>query len=161
MSGDASYSIKDIKELISSMTDVKYFMLMSEDNAVTEAFIKAVITSITNKEVTGDWRGYFEWVSTEEFASESRLLNNAILIPAILDNKPLRKGFIIGKDPFVFIVVSEPNIVGFIIEGGGDYETHYLFFDGFDINTQENRKVLIRTKALSNGGAFYRVTSTT
>jgi hypothetical protein len=55
--------------------------------------------------------------------------------------------------------VSEPNITGFIIEGGGDYETHYLFFDGFDINTQENRKVLIKTRALTNGGAFYRVTS--
>jgi len=159
MSGDASYSVKDIKELISSMVDVKYFMLMSEDNAVTEAFIKAVITSITNKEVVGDWRNYFEWVTTEEFANESRLLNNAILIPAVIDNQPLRKGFIIGKNPFTFIVVSEPNITGFIIEGNGDYETHYLFFDGFDINTQENRKVLIKTKALSNGGAFYRVTS--
>jgi len=159
MSGDASYSIKDIKELISSMTDVKYFMLMSEDNVVTEAFIKAVITSITGKEVVGDWRGYFEWVTTEEFASESKLLNNAILIPAVIDNQPLRKGFIVGKNPFAFIVVSEPNITGFIIEGNGDYETHYLMFDGFDINTQENRKVLIRTRALTNGGAFYRVTS--
>jgi hypothetical protein len=159
MSGDASYSIKDIKELISSLGDVKYFILMSEDTVVTEAFIKAVITSITGKEVDGDWRGYFEWVSTEEFASESKLLNNAIMIPAILDNQPLRKGFIIGKDPFVFIVVSEPNITGFIIERSGDYETHYLFFDGFDINTQEDRKVLIKTRALTNGGAFYRVTS--
>jgi hypothetical protein len=159
MSKDSSYSIKDIKELISSMADVKYFMLMSEDSVVTEAFIKSIITSITNKEVVGDWRSYFEEVSTEEFANESRLLNNAIMIPAILDNQPLRKGFIIGKNPFTFIVVSEPNITGFIIEGGGDYETHYLFFDGFDINTQENRKVLIRTRALTNGGAFYRVTS--
>jgi len=159
MSGDASYSIKDIKELISSMGDVKYFMLMSEDNVVTEAFIKAVITSITGKEVVDDWRNYFEWVTTEEFASESKLLNNAILIPAVIDNQPLRKGFIIGKNPFVFIVVSEPNITGFIIEGSGDYETHYLFFDGFDINTQSTAKVLIKTKALSNGGAFYRVTS--
>jgi hypothetical protein len=161
MSGDASYSIKDIKELISSMADVKYFMLMSEDNVVTEAFIKAVITSITGKDVVGDWRGFFEEVSTEEFANESRLLNNAILIPAILDNQPLRKGFIIGKNPFVFITINEPNIVGFVIEGSGDYETHYLMFDGFDINTQENRKVLIKTRALSNGGAFYRVSSTT
>ena len=159
MSKDSSYSIKDIKELISSMAEVKYFMLMSEDSVVTEAFIKSIITSITNKEVIGDWRNYFEEVSTEEFANESRLLNNAIMIPAILDNQPLRKGFIIGKNPFTFIVVSEPNITGFIIEGGGDYETHYLFFDGFDINTQEDRKVLIKTRALTNGGAFYRVTS--
>ena len=159
MSKDSSYSIKDIKELISSMADVKYFMLMSEDSVVTEAFIKSIITSITNKEVIGDWRSYFEEVSTEEFANESRLLNNAIMIPAILDNQPLKKGFIIGKNPFTFIVVSEPNITGFIIEGGGDYETHYLFFDGFDINTQEDRKVLIKTRALTNGGAFYRVTS--
>jgi hypothetical protein len=159
MSKDSSYSIKDIKELISSMTDVKYFILMSEDNVVTEAFIKAIITSITNKEVIGDWRNYFEWVTTEEFANESRLLNNAIMIPAILNNQPLRKGFIVGRNPFTFIVVSEPNITGFIIEGGGDYETHYLFFDGYDINTQEDRKVLIKTRALSNGGAFYRVTS--
>jgi len=159
MSRDSSYSIKDIKELIGSMADVKYFMLMSEDSAVTEAFIKSIITSITNQEVIGDWRSYFEEVSTEEFANESRLLNNAIMIPAILDNQPLRKGFIIGKNPFTFIVVSEPNITGFIIEGGGDYETHYLFFDGFDINTQEDRKVLIKTRALTNGGAFYRVTS--
>jgi len=159
MSKDSSYSIKDIKELISSMAEVKYFMLMSEDSVVTEAFIKSIITSITNKEVIGDWRSYFEEVSTEEFANESRLLNNAIMIPAILDNQPLKKGFIIGKNPFTFIVVSEPNITGFIIEGGGDYETHYLFFDGFDINTQEDRKVLIKTRALTNGGAFYRVTS--
>jgi len=159
MSKDSSYSIKDIKELISSMADVKYFMLMSEDSVVTEAFIKSIITSITNKEVIGDWRSYFEEVSTEEFANESRLLNNAIMIPAILDNQPLKKGFIIGKNPFTFIVVNEPNITGFIIEGGGDYETHYLFFDGFDINTQEDRKVLIKTRALTNGGAFYRVTS--
>ena len=159
MSRDSSYSIKDIKELISSMADVKYFMLMSEDSVVTEAFIKSIITSITNKEVIGDWRSYFEEVSTEEFANESRLLNNAIMIPAILDNQPLKKGFIIGRNPFTFIVVSEPNITGFIIEGGGDYETHYLFFDGFDINTQEDRKVLIKTRALTNGGAFYRVTS--
>jgi hypothetical protein len=159
MSKDSSYSIKDIKELISSMADVKYFMLMSEDGAVTEAFIKAIITSITNKEVIDDWRSYFEEVSTEEFASESRLLNNAILIPAVINNQPLKKGFIIGKNPLTFIVISEPNITGFIIESGGDYETHYLFFDGFDINTQENRKVLIKTRALSNGGAFYRVTS--
>jgi len=159
MSKDSSYSIKDIKELISSMAEVKYFMLMSEDSVVTEAFIKSIITSITNKEVIGDWRNYFEEVSTEEFANESRLLNNAIMIPAILDNQPLRKGFIIGRNPFTFIVVSEPNITGFIIEGSGDYETHYLFFDGFDINTQEDRKVLIKTRALTNGGAFYRVTS--
>jgi len=159
MSRDSSYSIKDIKELISSMADVKYFMLMSEDSVVTEAFIKSIITSITNQEVIGDWRSYFEEVSTEEFANESRLLNNAIMIPAILDNQPLKKGFIIGRNPFTFIVISEPNITGFIIEGGGDYETHYLFFDGFDINTQEDRKVLIKTRALTNGGAFYRVTS--
>jgi hypothetical protein len=159
MSRDSSYSIKDIKELISSMADVKYFMLMSEDSVVTEAFIKSIITSITNQEVIGDWRSYFEEVSTEEFANESRLLNNAIMIPAILDNQPLKKGFIIGRNPFTFIVVSEPNITGFIIEGSGDYETHYLFFDGFDINTQEDRKVLIKTRALTNGGAFYRVTS--
>jgi len=159
MSRDSSYSIKDIKELIGSMADVKYFMLMSEDSVVTEAFIKSIITSITNQEVIGDWRSYFEEVSTEEFANESRLLNNAIMIPAILDNQPLKKGFIIGRNPFTFIVISEPNITGFIIEGGGDYETHYLFFDGFDINTQEDRKVLIKTRALTNGGAFYRVTS--
>ncbi len=159
MSKDSSYSIKDIKELISSMADVKYFMLMSEDDVVTEAFIKAIITSITNKEVIGDWREYFEWVTTEEFANESRLLNNAIMIPAVIDNQPLKKGFIVGRNPFTFIVISEPNITGFIIEGGGDYEIHYLFFDGFDINTQEDRKILIKTKALTNGGAFYRVTS--
>ena len=159
MSRDSSYSIKDIKELIGSMADVKYFMLMSEDSAVTEAFIKSIITSITNQEVIGDWRSYFEEVSTEEFANESRLLNNAIMIPAILDNQPLKKGFIIGKNPFTFIVISEPNITGFIIEGGGDYEIHYLLFDGFDIMTQEDRKVLIKTRALTNGGAFYRVTS--
>ena len=159
MSGEVKYNIRGIEDLIKGLYNSYYFVFMVEDKDVIEAWIKAGITNVTNELINDDWRNHFEEVAVEEFSEETRVLGNILLLPLMANGKPLRRGLIIGKDPLSLLMFSDVNVAGFIIENHGDYEMHYLIFNGFDIMTQENKKILIKTKAQSNGGMLYRITS--
>jgi hypothetical protein len=159
MNERVKYSVKTTEELLSSLLNAYYFMFMVEDKNVVESWVKAAITNVTGEYVSNDWRNHFEEVTPEEFAEEVKVLSNLLLMPFRINDKPLRKGLIIGKEPFTLLMFSDVNVVGFIIENHGDYETHYLLFNGFDIMTQENKKLLIKAKAQSNAGVLYRITS--
>ena len=159
MSGEVKYNIRGIEDLIKGLYNSYYFVFMVEDKDVIEAWIKAGITNVTNELINDDWRNHFDEVAVEEFSEETRVLGNILLLPLMANGKPLRRGLIIGKDPLSLLMFSDVNVAGFIIENHGDYEMHYLIFNGFDIMTQENKKILIKTKAQSNGGMLYRITS--
>jgi len=154
MSGEVKYGIRSIEDLLNALEKTYYFIFMVEDKGASEAWIKTAITSITNKEVVGDWRNHFEWVTIEEFAEESKLLNNLLLLPLTINGKPIKRGVVVTKEPFAVLAFSDINVVGFVIEN----DVHYLLFTGFDINTREERKVLIKTKAQTESGVLYRVT---
>jgi hypothetical protein len=158
MSGEVKYSVRTIGDLIKELYNTYYFIFMVEDRDVAEAWIKAGITNVTNEYVEGDWRKYFEEVTVEEFAEESKALNNILLLPPTINGKPIRRGIIITKEPFAVLMFSDVNVVGFIVENHGDYEIHYLIFNGYDINTREERKLLIKAKAQANRGVLFRVT---
>ena len=159
MSGEVKYNIRGIEDLLKGLYNTYYFVFMIEDEDVIEAWIKAGITNVTNELINDDWRNHFEEVTVEEFSEETRVLGNILLLPLMSNGKPLRRGLIIGRDPLSLLMFSDVNVAGFIIENHGDYEMHYLLFNGFDIMTQENKKILIKTKAQSNGGMLYRITS--
>ncbi len=159
MSGEVKYNIRGIEDLLKGLYNTYYFVFMVEDKDVIEAWIKAGITNVTNELINDDWRNHFEEVTVEEFSEETKVLGNILLLPLMANGKPLRRGLIIGKDPLSLLMFSDVNVAGFIIENHGDYEMHYLLFNGFDIMTQENKKILIKTKAQSNGGMLYRITS--
>ena len=159
MTGEVRYNIRGIEDLIKGLYNSYYFVFMVEDKDVIEAWIKAGVTNAVDKYIDDDWRNYFDEVSVEEFSEETRVLGNVLLLPLMANGKPLRRGLIIGKDPLSLLMFSDVNVAGFIIENHGDYETHYLLFTGFDIMTQETKKLLIKTKAQSNGGMLYRITS--
>ena len=158
MSGEVKYNIRGIEDLLKELYRTYYFVFMVEDGDVAEAWIKAGVTNVINEYIDDDWRKYFEEVTVEEFAEESKVLNNILLMPPVINNKPLRRGLIITKEPFAVLMFSDINVVGFVVENYGDYEMHYLIFTGFDINTREERKLLIKTKAQSNRGVLFRVT---
>jgi len=147
------YGVKDIISLIEELGNASYFMFMIEDRDVAEAWVKACITNVTNEYVNGDWRKYFDEVTVEEFAEESKVLNNLFAISLT----PIRKGIIICREPFAYLVFTDVNVIGFIVEDDGDYEIHYLIFNGYDVNTREERKLLIKTKVTTKGGVLYRV----
>ena len=159
MSGEVKYNIRGIEDLLKGLYNTYYFVFMIEDKDVMEAWIKAGITNAIDKYIDDDWRNHFEEVAVEEFSEETRVLGNILLLPLMANGKPLRRGLIIGRDPLSLLMFSDVNVAGFIIENHGDYEMHYLLFNGFDIMTQEDRKILIKTKAQSNGGMLYRITS--
>jgi len=159
MSGEVRYNIRGIEDLLRGLYNSYYFVFMVEDKDVIEAWIKAGVTNAVDKYIDDDWRGYFDEVSVEEFAEESKLLNNLLLLPPMFNGKPIRRGVVICKEPFAVLAFSDINVVGFIVENHGGYETHYLLFTGFDITTQEEKKLLIKTTAQSNGGMLYRITS--
>ena len=157
MSGEVKYSVKTIEDLLKELYNTYYFVFMVEDKDVAEAWIKAGITNVIGKYIDDDWRNYFEEVTVEEFAEESKVLNNILLLPPIINGKPIKRGIVITKEPFAVLMFSDVNVAGFIIENHGDYEMHYLMFTGFDINTKEERKLLIKTKAQANRGVLFRV----
>ena len=157
MSGEVRYNIRGIEDLIKGLYNAYYFVFMVEDEDVIEAWIKAGITNVIDKYIDDDWRNYFEEVTVEEFAEESKVLNNILLLPPIINGKPIKRGIIITKEPFAVLMFSDVNVAGFIIENHGDYEMHYLMFTGFDINTKEERKLLIKAKAQANRGVLFRV----
>ena len=159
MSGEVKYNIRGIEDLLKGLFNTYYFVFMVEDKDVIEAWIKAGVIDAVDKYIDDDWRNHFDEVTVEEFSEETRVLGNILLLPLMANGKPLRRGLIIGKDPFTLLMFSDVNVAGFIIENHGDYEMHYLLFNGFDIMTQENKKILIKTKALTNGGMLYRITS--
>ena len=159
MSGEVKYNIRGIEDLLKGLYNTYYFVFMIEDKDVIEAWIKAGITNAVGEYINDDWRNYFEEVSVEEFSEETRVLGNILLLPLMATGKPLRKGLIIGKDPLSLLMFSDVNVEGFIIENNGVYEMHYLLFNGFEIMTQEVKKLFIRTRAQSNGGMLYRITS--
>ena len=159
MSGEVRYNIRGIEDLLKGLFNTYYFVFMIEDKDVMEAWIKAGITNAIDKYIDDDWRNHFEEVAVEEFSEETRVLGNILLLPLMANGKPLRRGLIIGRDPLSLLMFSDVNVAGFIIENHGDYEMHYLLFNGFDIMTREDRKILIKTKAQSNGGMLYRITS--
>jgi hypothetical protein len=159
MSGEVKYNIRGIEDLLKGLYNSYYFVFMIEDKDVIEAWIKAGVTNAIDRYIDDDWRNHFDEVTVEEFSEETKVLGNILLLPLMANGKPLRRGLIIGKDPLSLLMFSDINTVGFIIENHGDYETHYLLFNGFDIMTQESRKILIKTKAQSNGGMLYRITS--
>jgi len=158
MSGEVKYSVKTIGDLLNELYNTYYFVFMVEDKDVAEAWIKAGVTNVIGKYIDDDWRKYFEEVTVEEFAEESKALNNILLMPLMVNGRPIRRGIIITKEPFAVLMFSDVNVVGFIIENHGDYEMHYLMFTGFDINTREERKLLIKTKAQASRGVLFRVT---
>jgi len=159
MSGEVKYNIRGIEDLLKGLYNAYYFVFMIEDKDVIEAWIKAGVTNAIDEYIDDDWRNHFEEVTVEEFSEETRVLSNILLLPLMANGKPLRRGLIIGKDPLSLLMFSDVNVAGFIIENHGDYEIHYLLFNGFDIMTQENKKILIKTKAQSSGGMLYRITS--
>ena len=157
MTGEVKYSVKGIEDLLNALEKTYYFIFMVEDKYVAEAWIKAGISNVTNELINDDWRNHFDEVTTEEFAEESKLLNNLLLLPPMIDGKVIKRGVVVTKEPFAVLAFSDVNVVGFIIENHGDYEMHYLLFTGFDITTKEERKVLIKTRAGTEGGMLYRV----
>ena len=159
MSGEVKYSVKTIGDLLNELYNTYYFVFMVEDKDVAEAWIKAGITNVIGKYIDDDWRKYFEEVSIEEFAEESKVLNNILLMPPSINGKPIRRGIVITRDPFAVLMFSDINVVGIVVENHGDYEMHYLMFTGFDIATQENKKLLIKTKAQANRGVLFRIAS--
>jgi hypothetical protein len=157
MSGEAKYSVRGIGDLLDALEKTYYFIFMVEEKDVTEAWIKAGISNVIDKYINDDWRNYFEEVTIEEFASESKLLNNILLLPPMVGNKAIKRGVVVCKEPFAILSFSDINITGFVIEDHGGYEMHYLLFTGFDINTKEERKLLIKTRTETKGGTLYRV----
>jgi len=157
MTGEVKYSIRNIEDLLNALEKTYYFIFMVEDKYVAEAWIKAGISNVINELINDDWRNHFDEVSTEEFAEESKLLNNLLLLPPMIDGKVIKRGVVITKEPFAVLAFSDINVVGFIVENCGSYEMHYLLFTGFDINTKEERRVLIKTRAGTEGGMLYRV----
>ena len=157
MVGEVKYSVRGIEDLLNALEKTYFFVFMVEDKYVAEAWIKAGVTNVTNELINGDWRDYFDEVSTEEFTEESKLLNNLVLLPLMINDKVIRRGVVITKEPFAVLMFSDVNVVGFIIENHGDYEMHYLLFTGFDVMTKEERKVLIKTRAKTDGGMLFRV----
>jgi len=153
MSNTVKYGVKDVISLIEELGNASYFVFMVEDKDVAEAWVKACITNVLDRYIDGDWRSYFDEVTVEEFAEESKVLNNLFAISLT----PIRKGLIICKEPFAYLVFTDMNVIGFIVEGYENYEIHYLIFNGYDVNTQEERKLLIKTKVTTKGGVLYRV----
>ena len=158
MTGEVKYSVRGIEDLLNALEKTYSFIFMVGDKDVAEAWIKAGVTNVINELINDDWRDHFDEVSTEEFAEESKLLNNLLLLPPAINGKPIKRGVVITKEPFGVLAFSDINVVGFIVENRGDYEMHYLLFTGFDLNTREERKVLIKTRAETQGGMLYRVT---
>ena len=157
MVGEVRYSVRGIEDLLNAIERTYFFIFMVGDKDVAEAWIKAGVSDVINELFDDDWRDHFDEVSTEEFAEESKLLNNLLLLPPMIDGKVIKRGVVITKEPFAILAFSDVNVVGFVVENRGDYETHYLLFTGFDLNTKEERKVLIKTKAGTQGGMLYRV----
>jgi len=155
--GEVKYSIKNIEDLLNAIEKTYFFIFMVGDKDVAEAWIKAGVSDVINELFDDDWRNHFDEVTIEEFTEESKLLNNLLLLPPMIDGKVIKRGVVITKEPFAILAFSDVNVVGFVVENRGDYEMHYLLFTGFDLNTKEERKVLIKTRAGTQGGMLYRV----
>jgi len=158
MTGEVKYSVRGIEDLLNALEKTYFFIFMVGDKDVSEAWIKAGVTNVTNELINDDWRNHFDEVTTEEFAEESKLLNNLLLLPPMIDGKVIKRGVVVTKEPFGVLAFSDVNVVGFIVENYKDYEMHYLLFTGFDLNTREERRVLVKTRAETQGGMLYRVT---